>query len=112
MNLFSINISVLYILLNLQLFQENIIKLVIPFSKPLTKNSLEIQKNFKANVYATLSSEYFATRVNYAVKRLGSKNHLLIRVLISRSETDMPQIKQYFRQLYGKHMLADAKVRL
>jgi annexin A7/11 len=68
------------------------------------------KKTLKTIVYATLSpSEYFATRVNYAVKGLGTKDHLLIRVLVSRSETDMPQIKQYYRQLYGKDMVADVK---
>ena len=61
-------------------------------------------------MYATLSpSEYFATRVNDAVKGLGTKDHLLIRVLVSRSEIDMPQIKQYYKQLYGKDMVADIK---
>ena len=68
------------------------------------------KKTLKTIVYAVLSpSEYFATRVNYAVKGLGTKDHLLIRVLVSRSEIDMPQIKQYYRQLYGKDMVADIK---
>ena len=68
------------------------------------------KKTLKTIVYVTLSpSEYFATRVNYAVKGLGTKDHLLIRVLVSRSEIDMPQIKQYYRQLYGKDMVADVK---
>ena len=68
------------------------------------------KKTLKTIVYATLSpSEYFATRVKDAIKGLGTKDHLLIRVLVSRSETDMPQIKQYYRQLYGKDMVADIK---
>ena len=68
------------------------------------------KKTLKTIVYATLSpSEYFATRVKDAIKGLGTKDHLLIRVLVSRSETDMPQIKQYYRQLYGKDMVADVK---
>ena len=67
-------------------------------------------KTLRTIVYATLSpSEYFATRVNDAVKGLGTKDHLLIRVLVSRSEIDMPQIKQYYKQLYGKDMVADIK---
>ena len=72
---------------------------------------MEIQKKtLRTIVYATLSpSEYFATRVNDAVKGLGTKDHLLIRVLVSRSEIDMPQIKQYYKQLYGKDMVADIK---
>ena len=68
------------------------------------------KKTLRTIVYATLSpSEYFATRVKDAVKGLGTKDHLLIRVLVSRSEIDMPQIKQYYKQLYGKDMVADIK---
>ena len=68
------------------------------------------KKTLRTIVYATLSpSEYFATRVNDAVKGLGTKEHLLIRVLVSRSEIDMPKIKQYYKQLYGKDMVADIK---
>ena len=68
------------------------------------------KKTLKTIVYATLSpSEYFATRVNDAIKGLGTKDKLLIRVLVSRSEIDMPQIKQYYKQLYGKDMVADVK---
>ena len=61
-------------------------------------------------VYAVISpSEYFATRINKAVKGLGTKDKLLIRVLVTRSEVDMPQIKQYYKQLYGKEMVEDIK---
>jgi annexin A7/11 len=68
------------------------------------------KKTLKTIVYATLSpSEYFATRVNDAIKGLGTKDHLLIRVLVTRSEIDMPQIKQYYKQLYGKDMVNDVK---
>ena len=68
------------------------------------------KKTLRTIVYATLSpSEYFATRVNYAVKGLGTKDHILIRVLVTRSEIDMPQIKQYYKQLFGKDMYEDVK---
>jgi len=68
------------------------------------------KKTLKTIVYATLSpSEYFATRVNDAIKGLGTKDHLLIRVLVTRSEIDMPQIKQYYKQLYGRDMVNDVK---
>ena len=68
------------------------------------------KKTLRTIVYATLSvSEYFATRVHDAVKGLGTKDHLLIRVLVSRSEIDMPQIKQYYKQLFGKDMAEDVK---
>ena len=68
------------------------------------------KKTLRTIVYATVSpSEYFATRVHDAVKGLGTRDHLLIRVLVTRSEIDMPQIKQYYKQLYGKDMVADIK---
>ena len=68
------------------------------------------KKTLRTIVYATLSpSEYFATRVHDAVKGLGTKDHLLIRVLVSRSEIDMPQIKQYYKQLFKKDMYEDVK---
>ena len=68
------------------------------------------KKTLRTIVYATLSpSEYFATRVHDAIKGLGTKDKILIRVLVSRSEIDLPQIKQYYKQLYGKDMVADVK---
>ena len=68
------------------------------------------KKALRTIVYATLSpSEYFATRVNDAIKGWGTKDHLLIRILITRDEIDMPQIKQYYKQLYKKDMLEDIK---
>ena len=68
------------------------------------------KKALRTIVYATLSpSEYFATRVNDAIKGWGTKDHLLIRILITRDEVDMPQIKQYYKQLYGKDMVQAVK---
>ena len=68
------------------------------------------KKTLRTIVYAILSpSEYFATRIHDAVKGLGTKDQLLIRVLVSRSEIDMPQIKQYYKQLFGKDMYEDVK---
>ena len=68
------------------------------------------KKAFRTIVYATLSpSEYFATRVKEAIKVFGTQDHLLMRILISRDEIDMPQIKQYYHQLYGKDMVEDIK---
>jgi hypothetical protein len=64
------------------------------------------KKAYRSIVYATLSpSEYFATRVHDAIKGVGTKDRLLMRVLITRDEIDMPTIKQYFKQLYGKDMV-------
>ena len=68
------------------------------------------KKALRTIVYATLSpSEYFATRVKDAIKGFGTNDTLLIRILVSRDEIDMPQIKQYYKQLYGKDMVQDIK---
>ena len=61
-------------------------------------------------IYAMLSpAEYFAKKVNNAVKGLGTDDTTLIRILITRDEIDMPKIKQYYKQLYKKDMLEDIK---
>ena len=68
------------------------------------------KKLLTAIVYAVISpSEFFANRVNKAVKGWGTNDNMLIRVLLTRDEIDMPQIKQYYKQLYGKDMLEDVK---
>lgn len=70
----------------------------------------EIKKILISIFYAVISpSEYFATRINKAVKGLGTNYKLLIRVMVSRHEIDMPQIKQYYKQLYLKDMIEDIK---
>lgn len=68
------------------------------------------KKAFKTIVYATISpSEYFATRIKDAIKGWGTNDNLLIRVLVTRDEVDMPRIKQYYKQLYEKDMVEDIK---
>jgi annexin A7/11 len=52
---------------------------------------------------------YFATLVNKAVKGWGTNDNLLIRVLVTRDEIDMPEIKKEYQKLYGKDMLQDIK---
>ena len=48
-------------------------------------------------------------RIKDAIKGWGTKDHLLIRILITRDEIDMPAIKQYFKQLYGKDVIEHIK---
>lgn len=60
--------------------------------------------------YALISpSEYFATRVNQAIKGLGTNDKLLIRIMVSRNEIDMPYIRQYYKQLFKKDMINEIK---
>ena len=59
-------------------------------------------------MYVSLDpSEYFATRVNYALKGVGTKDTLLIRILVTRDEMDLPQIRDAYRRLYNKDMVKD-----
>ena len=51
--------------------------------------------------------EYFATRINKALKGMGTKDALLIRILVTRDELDMPQIKEAYKRLYKKDMIKD-----
>ena len=72
--------------------------------------SFDSKKCLIAIIYAILSpSEYFAKLIYKAIKGLGTDNITLIRVLISRHEVDMPQIKQYYKQNYKKDMIDDIK---
>ena len=68
----------------------------------------KMKKLLQTIVYCSINpSEYFATRVNYAVKGLGTKDHLLIRIIITRHEIDIPQIKEAYQNLYNKDMVKD-----
>jgi len=75
-----------------------------------TEFSGDIKKLLTAVIYAVISpSEFFATKVNKAVKGLGTNDKLLIRILVSRNEIDMQYIKQYYKQLFKKDMIEDIK---
>ena len=64
-----------------------------------------MKKLLQTIVYSSTNpSEYFATRINYAVKGAGTKDPLLIRILVTRDEIDMPQIKEAFKRLYNRDM--------
>ena len=81
--------------------------LLIAIDKEFSGN---MKKLLKTIVYSSINpSEYFATRVNYAVKSLGTKDKLLIRILVTRDEIDMPQIKAAYANLYQKDMVEDIK---
>ena len=45
---------------------------------------------------------YFAERLYKSMKGLGTDDRTLIRVVVSRCEVDMVQIKQEFQKAYGK----------
>ena len=70
----------------------------------------DVKKTLKTIIYAnTTPSEYFASRVNEAITSAGQKDELLMRILITRDEVDMPQIKECYKKLYGKDMVESVK---
>lgn len=68
----------------------------------------DVQKTLKTIIYAnTAPSEYFASRVNEAITN--SNDDLLMRILITRDEVDMPKIKECYKTKYGKDMVESVK---
>ena len=67
----------------------------------------DVKKVFTVIAYALLSpSEYFAYRINKAMKGFMINNNILIRTLISRDEIDIERIKKYYKQLYNQDLYA------
>lgn len=51
---------------------------------------------------ATSRAAYFAERLYLAMKGSGTRDRDLMRVMVSRSEIDMNEIKAHYKRLYGK----------
>lgn len=50
---------------------------------------------------------YFAERLHKAISGIGTRDSTLIRVLVSRSEIDLVQIKQRYQQMYNRSLARD-----
>jgi annexin A7/11 len=77
-----------------------------------------IEKEFSGNVkellkaifYAVINPpEFFATKIHECVSGVGTKDQQLIRIIISRAEIDMDQIKTAYYRLYNRDMLGDIR---
>ncbi|KAK2497925.1 hypothetical protein MC885_001950 [Smutsia gigantea] len=55
-------------------------------------------------------SAYFAERLYKSMKGLGTDDDTLIRVMVSRAEIDMLDIRDNFKRLYGKSLYSFIKV--
>ena len=70
----------------------------------------DIKKLLKTVVHGLLNpAEFFATQVHNAVKGLGTHDWKLMRIIISRSEIDLPRMKAEYHRLYGRDMLGDVR---
>uniref|UniRef100_A0A8C0IXT0 Annexin n=1 Tax=Chelonoidis abingdonii TaxID=106734 RepID=A0A8C0IXT0_CHEAB len=50
---------------------------------------------------ATSKPAFFAEKLNLAMKGSGTRHKILNRIMVSRSEVDMNEIKGYYKKLYG-----------
>ena len=59
---------------------------------------------------ATISPpNYYARNINKSVKGLGTRDKKLIRNIVSREDIDMKEIRESYRNLFGKDMVEDIK---
>ena len=69
-----------------------------------------VEKLLKAIFYASINTpEWFATRVRNALEGAGTKDTQLIRIIVSRAEIDLREIKQAYFRLYGRDMVSDIR---
>ena len=54
-------------------------------------------------------ADYFAGRIHKSVKGLGTKDKMLIRNVVSREEVDMKEVRESYRNLFGKDMVEDIR---
>ncbi|KAH8409206.1 hypothetical protein KR009_010701, partial [Drosophila setifemur] len=102
---------------NMILCQRNYgqLKMIFQEYESMTGHSLEkaIKKEFSGDIMegliaiyrcVTNKAEYFASRLHKAMAGIGTNDTQLIRVIITRCEIDMTDIKGAFERLYGKSL--------
>lgn len=55
-------------------------------------------------------AEFFARRLNRAVKGVGTDERTLIRIIVSRSEIDLAAIKNEYDRLFQRTLMDEIKV--
>lgn len=54
--------------------------------------------------------DYLATRLHESMEGIGTDDRVLIRIIVSRSEIDLGDIKESFQKKYGKSLADFVKV--
>lgn len=96
------------------------LKLVASEYEKLTGHTLEkdIKKEFSGDIEDALVAvlrcalnrpEFFAKRLNNAISGLGTDDKSLIRLIVTRCEVDMLDIKEAFQNKYGKSLKSFVK---
>ena len=77
-----------------------------------------LKKEFSGNVETLLKAifdasinmpQWFATRIRNAMEGAGTKDKQLIRIIVSRCEIDLKEIKLAYHQLYKRDMITDIR---
>ncbi|XP_036318224.1 annexin B11 isoform X1 [Rhagoletis pomonella] len=102
---------------NMILCQRNYqqLKLIFQEYEKMTGHTLEkaIRKEFSGDIMeglvaiykcVTNKTEYFASRLHKSMAGIGTNDKQLIRVVITRSEIDMADIKAQYERMYGKSL--------
>lgn len=79
-----------------------------------------IKKEFSGNIEAGLlailqcttnKAEFFASRLHKSMSGIGTNDKQLIRLIVTRCEIDLNDIKSAFERLYGKSLRSWIKVK-
>ncbi|XP_004520906.1 annexin B11 isoform X1 [Ceratitis capitata] len=102
---------------NMILCQRNYqqLRLIFQEYEKMTGHTLEkaIRKEFSGDIMeglvaiykcVTHKTEYFAARLHKSMAGIGTNDKQLIRVVITRSEIDLADIKAQFERMYGKSL--------
>ena len=69
-----------------------------------------VKKVFKTIYYSLLNpNEYFAYRINKAIKAFFTKDKVIIRILVSRDKVDIDKIKNNYKQIFKKDLYSTIK---
>lgn len=66
----------------------------------------------RADLSCKSRPELFANALHEAMKGMGSDDWALIRIIVSRCEIDLENIKQKYLELFGKNLIEQVKVSL